>query len=314
MYGYYKTMTTIKSRTSNRTINSVKTRKKRPNQLVFEKLPKCLGSRMYDMETYKVNCGKDLLLGYKSIKTAEETSMDKNHFVHVIKSKLQNYNEPVVVKIYDSENRHLHSEIRILEKINGYKNTARLICHFSCKDNKKNYFSKIIKPMKPIRFCANGSQSLHYFVFEYIANGDISTFFTKTSDTNLIKSFALQLTAVIIELASVYKISHGDINSGNIMIDTTEEKTIDYCIEKDTVTIETHGIIPKMIDYGKGLDYDDKVPIMFVCDDIGSVLSVLNRYVQCEQTDKKILEFLKNRRQFSNLTDCYLYVRDNIFA
>lgn len=307
-------MTTLKSKTSNRTINSVKTRKKRPEKLVFEKLPKCFRSRIYDMTTYKVNCGKNLLLGYKSIKSAEETSMHPDDFVHVIKSKLENYNDPVVVKIYDSENISLLREIKILERINGYRNTAILICHFSCKDNKKNYFSKIIKPMKPIHFCANGSQSLHYFVFEYIANGDISGYFTKNTNIDVVKSFALQLTAVIIELASVYKISHGDINSGNIIIDTTEEKTIDYCIEKDTVTIETHGIIPKMIDYGKGLDYDDKVPIMFVCDDIGSVLSVLNRYVHCEQTDKKILEFLKNRRQFTSLTECYLYVRDNFFS
>jgi serine/threonine protein kinase len=266
------------------------------------------------MSSYKVNCGKDLLLGYTSIKSAEETSMHPDDFVHVIKSKLQDYNKPVVVKIYDSENRHLHSETRILEKINGYKNTARLICHFSCKDNKKNYFSKIIKPMKPIQFCVNGSHSLHYFVFEYIANGDISTFFTKNTNIDVVKSFALQLTAVIIELASIYKISHGDINSGNIMIDTTEEKTLDYCIENETVTIETHGIIPKMIDYGKGLDYDDKVPIMFVCDDIGSVLSLLNRYVQYEKTHKKILKLLQNRRQFASLTECYLYVRDNFFS
>jgi serine/threonine protein kinase len=263
------------------------------------------------MSTYKVNCGKNLLLGYKSIKAAEETSMHQDEFVHVIKSKLQNYNEPVVVKIYDNAARHLISEIRILEKINGYKNTARLICHFSCKDDKKNYFSKIIKP---IRFCTNGSHLLHYFVYEYIANGDISTFFTKNTNIDVVKSFALQLTAVIIELASVYKISHGDINSGNIMIDTTEEKTIYYCIENETITMETHGIIPKMIDYGKGLDYDDNVPIKFVCDDIGSVLSVLNRYVQFEDTDKKILKFLENRRQFVNLTECYVYVRDMIFV
>ena len=69
-----------------------------------------------------------------------------------------------------------------------------------------------------------------------------------------------------------------------------------------------------MIDYGKGLDYDDNVPIKFVCDDIGSVLSVLNRYVQFEDTDKKILKFLENRRQFVNLTECYVYVRDMIFV
>ena len=64
-------MATVK----NQTITSVKTRKKRQNHpLVFEKLPKCFRSRIRDMTSYKVNCGKNLLLGYNSIKSAEETS------------------------------------------------------------------------------------------------------------------------------------------------------------------------------------------------------------------------------------------------
>ena len=304
---------------TNWTINSVKTRKKRPNHpLVFEKLPKCPGSRIRDMTSYKVKCGKDLLLGYKSIKSAEETSMYPNDFVHVIKSKLENYNEPVVVKIYDSENISLLREIKILERINGYRNTALLICHFSCKDDKNNYFSKIIKPMKPIRFCANGSHSLHYFVYEYIATGDISTFFTKNTDKKVIKTFALQLTAVIIELASIYKIYHGDINSGNIMIDTTEEKTIDYCIEHETVTIETHGIIPKMIDYGKSGFYETDVipiPIYLVWEDITKSLELLRRYIQYDKFDENILALFNNdTKKFSNLTECYRYVRDVILS
>jgi serine/threonine protein kinase len=307
-------MTTVK----NRTITSVKTRKRKPNQLVFEKLPKCPGSRIRDMTSYKVKCGKDLLLGYKSIKSAEETSMYPNDFVHVIKSKLENYNDPVVVKIYDSENISLLREIKILERINGYRNTAILICHFSCKDNKKNYFSKIIKPMKPIRFCANGSHSLHYFVYEYIATGDISTFFTKNTDKKVIKTFALQLTAVIIELASIYKIYHGDINSGNIMIDTTEEKTLDYCIENETVTIETHGIIPKMIDYGKSGFYETDVipiPIYLVWEDITKSLELLRRYIQYDKFDENILALFNNdTKKFSNLTECYQYVRDVILS
>jgi serine/threonine protein kinase len=268
------------------------------------------------MSSYKVNCGKDLLLGYKSIKSAEETSMEPDYFVHVIKSKLQDYNEPVVVKIYDSGNRHLHREIKILERINGYRNTALLICHFSCKDNKNNYFSKIIKPMKPIRFCANGSHSLHYFVYEYIASGNIGEFFTKNTDKDVVKSFALQLTAVIIELASIYKIYHGDINSGNIMIDTTEEKTLDYCIENETVAIETHGIIPKMIDYGKSGFYETDVipiPIYLVWEDITNSLCILTRYVQYDKFDKNISALFNNdTKKFSNLTECYLYVRDVI--
>ena len=297
-------MATVK----NRTITSVKTRKKRQNHpLVFEKLPKCPGSRIRDMTSYKVKCGKDLLLGYKSIKSAEETSMYPNDFVHVIKSKLENYNDPVVVKIYDNENEHLGIEIKILERINGYRNTAILICHFSCKDNKNNYFSKIIKP---IRFCTNGSHSLHYFVYEYIVTGDISDFFTKNTDKPVIKSFVLQLIAVIIELAVVYRIYHGDINSGNIMVDTTEEKTLDYCIETETVTIETYGIMPKMIDYGRSHFYIDKtVSPNVVVWDIIDVLMIVNKYAQVANNISNLYEI-----EFANVMECYRYVRDVILV
>ena len=82
--------------------------------------------------------------------------------------------------------------------------------------------------MKPIQFCSKGTRLLHFFVYEYIANGDISDFFTKKNDINLIKAMTLQITAVIIELALIYNVIHGDINSGNILVDTTEEKTLDY--------------------------------------------------------------------------------------
>ena len=297
-------MATVK----NQTITSVKTRKKRQNHpLVFEKLPKCFRSRIRDMTSYKVNCGKNLLLGYNSIKSAEETSMYPNDFVHVIKSKLENYNDPVVVKIYDNENISLLREIKILERINGYRNTAILICHFSCKDNKNNYFSKIIKP---IRFCTNGSHSLHYFVYEYIVTGDISDFFTKNTDKPVIKSFVLQLIAVIIELAVVYRIYHGDINSGNIMVDTTEEKTLDYCIETETVTIETYGIMPKMIDYGRSHFYIDKtVSPNVVVWDIIDVLMIVNKYAQVANNISNLYEI-----EFANVMECYRYVRDVILV
>ena len=103
----------------------------------FEKLNKCPRSRITGMESYKVNCGKNLLLGYKTIKASEETSM-----------------HPVVVKVYDKDIFHLHIELKILQTINGYHNTAQLICNFTCNDDKDKYNTKIIKQ---IRFCGNST-------------------------------------------------------------------------------------------------------------------------------------------------------------
>lgn len=67
----------------------------------FEKLNKCPRSRITGMESYKVNCVENLLLGYKTI---------KDDFVHVVLSKLKDYKDPVVVKVYDKDNFHLHIE------------------------------------------------------------------------------------------------------------------------------------------------------------------------------------------------------------
>jgi hypothetical protein len=113
---------------------------------IVSKLRKCPRSRISGMESYKINCGKNLLLGYHNThlwtlkipttsvvmsdigdtdwvfdtpnceRAAEETSIHKDDFVHVALSSLQDYTKPVVVKVYDEENFHLHIEQNILSK------------------------------------------------------------------------------------------------------------------------------------------------------------------------------------------------------
>jgi hypothetical protein len=133
------------------------------------------------METYTINCGKNKLYGYKS---PEETSMDKEDFVHLVLSKLQDYDKPVVVKLYDANNLQILLEKKILDKIRDYRNTARLICEFSCDDNKNNYITKLTRQIK---FCSSGTDKLYFFVYEYIAHGDISDYLQKTRDVKIIK-------------------------------------------------------------------------------------------------------------------------------
>ena len=78
------------------------------------------------------------------------------------------------MKIYDENNIQLRIEQKILQTVNEYRNTAKLICDFSCKDDKSNYIAKI---KKSIHFCKNdGPDLLHFFVYEYVPNGDLSIF------------------------------------------------------------------------------------------------------------------------------------------
>jgi serine/threonine protein kinase len=308
----------------------------------FEKLPKTRRARILSMETYKINCGKNNLYGYKSFtqlriedaqsatplsfitadkvgsynvqwcKAAEETSMHKDDFVHVILSKLQDYDKPVVVKVYDANKLHLLLEKKILEKIRGYRNTARLICEFSCDDNKNNYITKLTKQIK---FCERGTNKLYFFVYEYIAHGDISDYLKKTRDVQIIKTLILQVVCVIIELATIYKVCHGDLNSGNILINTTDEKTLEYRIGDEIVVIESNGIIPIIIDFGRSKFYRESINYQDVWYDIIIIVNLINTYVKNYDVD---LAIIKNQDPYEldlpSINDYYYYVRDALYA
>jgi len=278
----------------------------------FEKLPKTQRSRIFGMETYKINCGKNNLYGYKSFKAAEETSMHKDDFVHVILSKLQDYDKPVVVKVYDANKLHLLLEKKILEKIRGYRNTARLICDFSCDDNKNNYITKLTKQIK---FCQRGTNKLYFFVYEYIAHGDISDYLKKTRAVQIIKTLILQVVCIIIELATIYKVCHGDLNSGNILINTTDEKTLEYRIGDEIVVIESNGILPIIIDFGRSKFYTEPINNQDVWYDIIMFISLISGYTKNYDAS---LVILKNQDPYEmdlpSINDYYYYVRDALYA
>lgn len=264
----------------------------------FEKLNKCPNSRITGMESYKVNCGKNLLLGYKTI---------KDEFVNVVLSKLKDYKEPVVVKVYDKDNFHLHIELKILQTINGFRNTPKLICDFTCDDDKDKYNTKIIKQ---IRFYKN---KLHFFVYEYIVFGDVSDFLEKNQESHVIKSIILQVACIVIQLASIYKIYHGDINSGNILIDITNEKNLDYCIEGQTFIIESYGIIPKIIDYGRSHFYKEVISNNEVWFDVILALGVIYPYIQNSKLKEVVLDISKKEdMQKESLKDYYMFLFDKL--
>jgi serine/threonine protein kinase len=274
----------------------------------IEKLHKCSRSRITGMESYKINCGKNMLLGYHTIKGSEETSSHKDDFVYVVLSILKDYDKPVVVKVYDEQNFHLHIELKIIKIINDYRNTAKLICDFSCNDDKTKYITTI---KKQLRFCGNSIDKLHFFVYEYISNGDISVFLSKNQDIEIIKSIILQITCVIIQLASIYKIYHGDINSGNILIDTISKEHIEYCIENEIFIIKTHGYIPKMIDYGRSNLYKGNIINNEVWFDIILMLGVVYPYIQDVQLKQKILEISKKTElNLPFLKNYFTYIRE----
>ena len=205
------------------------------------------GGELLEIES---SCKNNEITGIQSIKSSEEdensddhrsvefrrdaenvveasTGDEPNEFVHVIKSVLDNYKKPVIVKIHDSVSYFVEKEITALNKLSEFENSVKKICDFSCLDDKARWKHMI---NHAIKFCNNKKNRLHFIVLEYIENGDIDLFFSKNPSKEMICSFFLQIELSIIKLALDYRISHGDLNSGNILISGTEKSRIHYKI------------------------------------------------------------------------------------
>ena len=201
--------------------------------------------------------------------------------------------KPVVAKVYDANKLDLLLERKILEKIRDYRNVVRLIC-----DDDKNNLTR-------------GTDKLYFFVYEYIAHGNISDYLQKSREIKMIKTLILQMVCVIIELATIYKVCHGNLNSGNILIDTTDEKTLEYRIGDEIVIIESNGIIPKIIDFGRSKFHAESINNQHVWYDIIMVITLINTHAKNYEID---LTNVKNQDPYElslpSIKDYYFYVRD----
>ena len=150
-------------------------------------------------------------------------------------------------------------------------------------------------------------------MYEYIAFGDVSDFLEKNQESHVIKSIILQVACIVIQLASIYKIYHGDINSGNILIDITNEKNLDYCIEGQTFIIESYGIIPKIIDYGRSNFYKEVISNNEVWFDVILALGVIYPYIQNSKLKEVVLDISKKEdMQKESLKDYYMFLFDKL--
>jgi hypothetical protein len=93
------------------------------------------------------------------------------------------------------------------------------------------------------------------------------------------------------------------------------EKTIDYCIEDETFIIESFGIIPKIIDYGRSNFYKGAVPNEQVWFDIILTVGVIYPYIQNVDLKQKVFA-ISNKLEMNlpSLKHYYIYVRDTINA
>ena len=63
----------------------------------------------------------------------------------------------------------------------------------------------------------------------------------------------MQIIMTLVTYQKVYKLTHNDLHTSNIMYDTTELKYIYYKFENITYKVPTYGKIFKIIDFGRAI-------------------------------------------------------------
>jgi len=203
------------------------------------KLKKCGGARFHDVETFKISCLANELIGIKTLKNGEENGMNDNDFGHILLSKLTKHDTPVVVKIHYANSYFIRKELAGLQKLKNFDNSVEYLCDFTCMDNKNRWKDNIIEPTK---FCRGKKDRLHFIVMEYIENGDLVTLFNKNPSNKELCSIFLQVALVIMIIGVKYKMFHGDLNTGNILIATTDKKYITYNILDENKFVSNNNV------------------------------------------------------------------------
>jgi serine/threonine protein kinase len=257
-------------------------------------LKKTGGSRLRDVRTYKLYCESNRLVGYKSLKSAHELS--ENEFTHVIMSKLKTLKDPVIVKMHEAGSPFAQRELAIMKLLMNTtieRNIVKYVCDFTCNDDKSRWEFDVTQPQK---FCPpvpppGTITLLHFIVMEYIQDGDLVSFMKSSPSILQLRSLFVQCALVIIELGSIYRVRHGDLNSGNIMIKQTKQSSLTYSLNSTKYKVFTHGIMPVFIDFGRGLE-GRHVNKIDVYEDIMQLFFVMSNWVQDANIKRRIREFV----------------------
>lgn len=292
----------------------------------------CLGNQIVGKKSIKssefpMETGQSLHSSRRYPTFPWETGDETNEFVHVILSELTKYKLPIIVKIHDSDSYFVENELFALNQLVGFENSVTKLCDFSCLDDKSRWKHMVnapvtfcdastplvpthASPSKPIGLRPSGRESnhkqdkLHFIALEYIEHGELDTFFSKQHPNAVLCSLFLQMELAIMTLALDYRISHGDLNTGNILISATHKSRIHYRILGKEYRITSHGILPKLIDYGRCTKYVGNIHPSYVLDDIYTCLSVCAVHFKDTELKRRFQQFILNQSN-SNHTDLH---------
>ena len=217
--------------------------------------------------------------------------------------------------MFDNE-LYYHKEKLALSTIDGFRYHVKTI---NIPVNPFIYISQKGKVRKDARQASRASLpafgTVGFLAMEYIHDGDLSQHISRIHNVQELCSLFTQIMYCFIELSQKYKIYHGDINSGNVLIDKTDDEYSTHIVNGEERRVKTFGKIPKIIDFGRSSKYyGDSPSDMDIIHDLTIAVPMCNNYVKNESIKKRINSMLIE--QVSEYTDIDNFVNKiiEIFA
>ena len=171
----------------------------------------------------------------------------------IINGLMNKENFVIKIQTYDNITKSIiENEVKWNKRLNNLNNNnfIKYFCDFTCKDNIKKY-NKNVAIKKICKKNNKNDKLLHFNIIELVKDGvNLKDFLTKVDSHSHFKSVLNQLILSYIQAYEKFNFLHGDMNYGNIIIRSTNNKTKEYKIRNKTYLINTHGIEPVYLDFG----------------------------------------------------------------
>ncbi len=272
-------------------------------------MPKMRGSgRIPDLTTFKIVCNpKDAnarLIGIKSMKNPSNS----DDFVHVALAELGE--KELIIKL-QSSGMLLKRELDINKLLKGQNNIISYVCDFQC------LFNDIIwmKPLtKPTSLCEEVGTPYHMIVMEYI-NDDLSKFLElDTYSDEMFHSNIKQIGLSLMEIHINHKISHGDINRGNILLEIGTPKNIVYKIGDLIETVNTYGNEVIWIDFQRGsifkVENDNDILFQSANDEISMTYELMSKWVKNKDHKEQLKKLMNDIMKKTSIKEMFRLIVD----
>jgi len=247
---------------------------------------------------YKLDC-QTIIDKSENVDTKEWLNLEKqiehDSEDYILYNALLEKNKQIVVKIGPEKLKYEYEIGKLLDTLK-IPTFLEYICIFNCLDDfykmkgKSKDEKKFINSKRSF-LCKKEGGIINVLVMPYINSGSIDKYNWTKDNFIILKNIIKHIVISILYSALKIGFIHTDAHLGNIMIQKTKRKTINY---GDFYNLEVIGsIIPVIMDYDRALIQEEYIDLTLVYNDIRKVFSLLDTELKIKFNISKLLDLLR---------------------